>query len=80
MYVPPLVFAGVPIVNAIVSMTWHPPEISPGPKFWVGLVMAGVGAGLVLYEKSNLDDQSRKIRSQMIADQKGEPNPTVAGH
>lgn len=80
MYVPPLVFAGAPIVNAIVSMTWHPPDLSPGPRFWIGLVMAGVGAGLVLYEKSNLDDQSRKIRSQLIADQKGEPNPSVAGH
>jgi hypothetical protein len=80
MYVPPLVFAGAPIVNAIISLLWHPPEISPGPKFWIGIIMAGVGAGLVLYEKGNLDDQSRKLRSQMIANQQGEPNQPVGGH
>jgi len=75
MYVPPLVFAGAPIINAIVALKWHPPEVSPGPKFWIGIVMAAVGAGLVLYEKGNVDDLSRKIKAQMIADQQQAATP-----
>lgn len=55
MYVPPLVFAGAPIINALVSMTWHPPAKSPGALFFIGLVMAAVGAGLVLYSKAQAD-------------------------
>lgn len=52
MYVPPLVFAGAPIVNALVSMAWHPPKQSPGALFFVGIVLAALGAGLVLYSKA----------------------------
>lgn len=60
MYVPPLVFAGAPIINAIVSMTWHPPARSPGVLFFIGLVMAAVGAGLVLYSKAQADAPGAK--------------------
>lgn len=55
MYVPPLVFAGAPIINAIVSITWHPPKQSPGALFFIGIVLAAVGAGLVLYSKAAAD-------------------------
>ena len=51
LYIAPLVFAGAPIVNAIVSLLWHPPKYLPGPLFYAGIVMAAVGAGLVLYSK-----------------------------
>lgn len=51
LYIAPLVFSGAPIVNVFVSMTWHRPEHSPGPLFFIGVVMAAVGAGLVLYSK-----------------------------
>ena len=47
-YVPPLVFAGAPIVNVFVSMAWHPPKSAPALGFYAGLVLAAVGAGLVL--------------------------------
>lgn len=50
-YVMPLVFGGAPIVNAIVSMVMHPPEKAPNPLLWVGMALASVGAGLVLYYK-----------------------------
>jgi hypothetical protein len=46
-----LVFAGAPIVNVCVSMLWHPPKSMPGGLFYVGIVMAAAGAGLVLYSK-----------------------------
>jgi hypothetical protein len=67
MYVPPLVFAGAPIVNALVTMAWHPPEVKPGLIFYVGLVMAALGCGLVLYEKGNVEDKSRKLKATQAA-------------
>jgi len=47
-FVAPLVFAGAPIVATVVSMVWHRPKTAPEPWFFVGLVLAAVGAGLVL--------------------------------
>jgi len=49
--VPPLVFAGAPIVAAFVSMGWHRPKTAPEIWFYVGLLLAAVGAGLVLRYK-----------------------------
>jgi uncharacterized membrane protein len=56
LYIAPLVFAGAPIVNVLVSLAWKT-QVVPGPLFFVGLLMAAVGAGLVLYSKSSLDQQ-----------------------
>src|SRR5205823_283823 len=61
LFIAPLVFAGAPIVNAIVSLLWHPPrEGSPDWKFFTGIVLAAVGAGMVLYSKSELDMRKPK--------------------
>ncbi len=46
--VAPLVFAGAPIVNTLVSMSWHRPKSAPEPLFYVGLALAALGAFLVL--------------------------------
>ena len=46
--VAPLVFAGAPIVNTIVSMIWHRPANPPHPMFYVGILLAAVGASVVL--------------------------------
>ena len=46
--VPPLVFAGAPVVSVFVAMLYNPPEHSPSPVFFIGILMAAVGAGLVL--------------------------------
>lgn len=48
-YVMPLVFAGAPIVNVLVSMAIHPPKQAINPLLLVGFVLASVGAGMVLY-------------------------------
>lgn len=48
-YVMPLVFGGAPIVNVLVSMAIHPPKATVNPMMFVGVVLASVGAGLVLY-------------------------------
>jgi uncharacterized membrane protein len=58
LFIAPLVFAGAPIVNAIVSLLWHPPqEGSPDWKFYTGIVLAAIGAGMVLYSKGQLDQR-----------------------
>ncbi len=48
LFVAPLVFAGAPIVNVLISITWHKPKTAPEIWFYLGLVLAAVGAGLVL--------------------------------
>lgn len=48
LYVAPLVFAFAPIVNAFVSMAMHKPKAPPQPMFYIGLMLAAIGAGLVL--------------------------------
>src|SRR5882672_12940243 len=50
-YVMPLVFAGAPLVNVLVTMWQHPPKHSPNPLLYVGFLLAATGAGLVLYFK-----------------------------
>lgn len=50
-YVMPLVFAGAPVVNVVVTMAMHPPKTSPNPLLYVGFLLAAAGAGMVLYFK-----------------------------
>ena len=46
--VAPVVFAGAPIINTLVSMMWHKPVNPPHPMFYAGIVLAAVGASIVL--------------------------------
>jgi hypothetical protein len=48
-YVMPLVFAGAPLVNVLVTAWIHPPKIAPSPMLYVGFLLAALGSGLVLY-------------------------------
>ena len=48
MVVAPVVFAGAPIVNTLVAMIWHKPAHAPGPLSYVGIVLAAIGASMVL--------------------------------
>jgi uncharacterized membrane protein len=74
LYVAPLVFAGAPIVNAIVSILWHPPkegfraETMPGwAMFAAGILLAAIGAGLVLYSKGSIEQTARKLQQDAKA-------------
>lgn len=69
LYVAPLVFAGAPIVNAIVSIIWHPPEDAGRSEYlpgWImfgaGILLAAAGAGLVLYSKGYIDQQKLLLK------------------
>jgi len=46
--VAPLVFAGAPVVNTLVSMFWDRPTKPPSLMFYLGIALAGVGAAIVL--------------------------------
>ena len=50
-YVAPLVFCFAPIVNVLISLIIEPPAKAPSPLFFVGILMAATGAGLVLFFK-----------------------------
>jgi hypothetical protein len=49
LYVMPLVFGGAPVVNVVYTMMVHPPKTAPGLMWFVGLILASLGAGMVLY-------------------------------
>lgn len=44
----PLVFAGAPVVNTLLTMSWHRPKTPPEPLFYLGLLLAASGAFMVL--------------------------------
>ena len=49
-----IVFAGAPIVNAIVALAWHPPAGGWGSIRWpfvLGIALAAVGGSLVTLYK-----------------------------
>ena len=64
LFVAPLIFAVAPLINTVVSFVWHPdkglatfslPEYSPHWTFYLGIVLTGMGAGLVLYSKEKTE-------------------------
>ena len=46
-----LVFCFAPIVNVLISLVIEPPATRPSPLFFVGILLAAAGAGMVLYFK-----------------------------
>ena len=58
-YIAPLIFALAPVINTVVSTVWHPRPgeafhfgfKTPHPLLWVGILLVGAGAALVLYSK-----------------------------
>jgi drug/metabolite transporter (DMT)-like permease len=63
MYIAPLIFGLAPVINTLVSSLWHPRpgepfhfELElPGWKMWMGIVLVGVGAALVLFSKEEAE-------------------------
>ena len=71
LYIAPLVFAGAPVVNSIVSLLWHWPAGGIDTRglvmFIAGILLAASGAGLVLYSKGFIDQKSREEVQKMQA-------------
>jgi hypothetical protein len=79
-FIAPLIFGLAPIINVLVATVWHPVEKGhpndwtrfgfqmPHPLLWVGIILVGVGAGLVLYSK-----ELTEAGEQKAAPAKSEP-------
>ena len=50
-FVAPIVFAGAPFINTLVSMAWDKPAKPPAIPFYLGIVLLAAGAVLVLIYK-----------------------------
>jgi drug/metabolite transporter (DMT)-like permease len=67
LYIAPVIFALAPVLNTVVSLLWHPSkgtfhfglEHMPSWKFFVGILLTGAGAALVLYSKEETESQAR---------------------
>jgi drug/metabolite transporter (DMT)-like permease len=67
LYIAPLIFGLAPLINTLVSTVWHPGPGKPfefhvdvpGWKLWVGIVLIGVGAALVLFSKEEAEAAKR---------------------
>jgi drug/metabolite transporter (DMT)-like permease len=66
LYIAPLVFAGAPIVNSIVGLLWKT-QAMPDWRYFVGILLAAVGAFMVLYSKGELDKQVKEQHSRAKA-------------
>ena len=67
-FIAPLIFGLAPIINVLVSSVWHPKPGDPfnfhlelpGWKLWLGIVLVGMGAALVLFSKEEAETQPHK--------------------
>jgi hypothetical protein len=63
LYIAPLIFGLAPVINTVVSTFWHPKAGNamhfavelPGWKLWVGILLVGAGAALVLFSKEEAE-------------------------
>ncbi len=62
-FIAPLIFGLAPIINTVISTIWHPEKNnpfhftweSPDYKLWIGIVLIGCGAFLVLFAKEQAE-------------------------
>ena len=76
LYIAPIIFALAPVINTLISLVWHPSkgifhfglENLPNWKLYVGIVLTGVGAALVLYSKEETESAGKaKTASPPVA-------------
>jgi hypothetical protein len=76
-YIAPLIFTLAPLLNTLISLFWHPtadhplhfglPEKMPSWKLFVGVVLVGVGAGLILLSKEEMEAPAAKPHAAQVA-------------
>lgn len=70
LFIAPLIFGLAPLINTLVSLVWHPsekepwhfalPPVAPHWSLYVGIVLTGLGAALVLYSKEATEELAKK--------------------
>ena len=76
-YVAPVIFGLAPVINTVVSLFWHPtdesplhfslPETSPGWTLYLGIILTGLGAALVLYSKESAESHAHAPNGAKMA-------------
>jgi len=74
-FIAPLIFGLAPVINVLVSTVWHPEKGEPfhfglkmpHPLLWVGILLVGLGAGLVLYSKELSETSHAKAPPAKVA-------------
>ena len=70
-FIAPLIFGLAPVINVLVSMFWHPQKGDPWhfglknahPVLWLGIILVGIGAALVLYSKELTEAAEQKEKA-----------------
>jgi hypothetical protein len=73
-YIAPLIFGLAPVINVLVSSIWHPHKGGPwdfhlefpGWKLWVGIILVGLGAALVLFSKEEAETHKPKSGAAVV--------------
>jgi hypothetical protein len=68
LFIAPLIFGLAPVINTLVSTIWQPEPGEPfhfgvhvpGWKLWVGILLVGAGAALVLFSKEEMEATPHK--------------------
>lgn len=71
-FIAPLIFGLAPVINVLVSTIWHPKPGSPfhfgfeppGWKLWLGILLVGMGAALVLFSKEEAEAKHKAAGPQ----------------
>ncbi len=74
LYIGPLIFGLAPVINTIVSLLWHPQKGEPfhfhvdvpGWKLWLGIILVGVGAALVLFSKEEAEGHKPPVKTPSV--------------
>jgi hypothetical protein len=75
LYIAPLIFGLAPVINTVVSTFWHPKAGNalnfavevPGWKLWVGILLVGAGAALVLFSKEEAEVSKHAVARPPVA-------------
>jgi hypothetical protein len=81
LFIAPLIFGLAPVINTLVATVWHPKEGDPfhfgfkmpHPLLWVGILLVGAGAALVLYSKELSEEAPRPVAKKSAPAAPAEP-------
>ena len=84
LFIAPIIFGMAPLLNTLVSTVWHPRpgnplhfgmEHMPGWKLFVGILLIGAGAALVLYSKEEREAHNRPAPARPAVEQPAPETP-----